>query len=70
MRALFLVLILSAVLLVGGCTVTETPSDSWQRIASSNQLQMRMMVEDFQNFWLLTKPEYTTPWAVRKGLPN
>lgn len=65
-----LMLMFAAVLLLGGCTVTETSTASFQRIMGAQKLQSRMLVEDIQYVFLLEKPQYTTPWAVRGGLPN
>jgi uncharacterized protein YceK len=65
-----LVLMLAAAVLLGGCaTLTETPKESYQRIMAAQKLQMRMAAEDVQYVFLLEKPTFLTPWAVRGGLP-
>jgi len=64
-----LVMMLAIAFLLGGCTVTETAKASSQRIWAAQELQMRMLVEDVQYVLLLERPQHTTPWAVRGGLP-
>ncbi|NLF29519.1 MAG: hypothetical protein GX591_01380 [Planctomycetes bacterium] len=70
MTKVLIAMTLVAVFLLGGCTMTESPSEHYRRIADSQELQMRMLVEDIEMVLLLTRPEYSTPWAIRKGLPN
>ena len=70
MTKVLIAMTLVAVFLMAGCTMTENPGEHYRRIVDSQELQTRMLVEDIETVFLLTRPEYSTPWAVRKGLPN
>ncbi len=70
MTKFLIAMMLVAVFLTAGCTMTENSREHYRRIVDSQELQTRMLVEDIEMVFLLTRPEYTTPWAVRKGLPN
>ena len=70
MIRLLLVLTLVGVFMLGGCTLTETSKASCQRIMAAQDVQMRMLSEDTQYVFLLDRPSFLTPWAVRSGLPN
>lgn len=65
-----LLLVLAFVCLSGiwsGCTVTETPSQHYERIGAQWNLQMKMAVEDIDYFWLLERNSYLTEWHPRLG---
>jgi hypothetical protein len=69
MKTLLVAMLLSLGILLGGCTMTETPTERNQRIVRGADIQSREMVEDWDVFWLVDRPTYLSPWYVRTGLP-
>jgi len=60
-----LVLCLAAVL--AGCTLDETPTEHCRRILRITDVQMYMLMEDWEEFWLYDKSTTLTRWHVRIG---
>ena len=68
MKKLAMVLILLAGTLMCGCsTLTETPPERNRRIALQNDLQMKMLVEDWDTFWLQEHVSSLSRWHPYVG---
>ena len=69
MKKLAMVVILLAGTLMCGCgsTMTETPPEHSRRIALQNDLQMKMLVEDWDTFWLLDHNSSLSQWHPYVG---
>lgn len=52
---------------LGGCTMTETRVERDRRIANNWRIQSRLMVEDWDYFWLLEKPSALSRHHIRTG---
>lgn len=51
-----------------GCTVTETRMERNRRISQINDLQLRMLVEDWDYLWLQDRNTATTQWNPWVGI--
>ncbi len=65
-------LILLVLVLVGyvaaGCTMTETAAQRRRRISQITDLQLRMLVEDWDYLWLYERNSGATPWHTWVGI--
>jgi len=70
MKRLLVWLLLAVVFLSGlGCaTVTESTGDRTRRISQISDLQMRMLVEDWDYFWLFERNSTLTSWHPWVGI--
>ena len=64
---LLLVLFVGSAML-SGCTLTETSEERSRRIGLINDLQLRMMVEDWDYLWLYERNTQTTQWHPWVGI--
>ncbi len=69
MMKLLMVLVVSLVLVTGGCTMTQTTRENVNHLALITDLQTRMAVEDFETWWLSDRESRLTPWHARAGIP-
>ena len=53
---------------LAGCTVTETQAQRNTRLKSITDLQMRMLVEDWDYLWLYERSSGMTQWHTRVGI--
>ena len=69
MKRLLVVLLVLGSMVMGGCaSVTQTPQERDRRILQLSNLQMKMLVEDWDYLWLVDHNTRTTPWHSRIGL--
>jgi len=71
MRRFILVTFLIAVaasFLMTGCTMTETPNARNRRIKQITDLQMRMLIEDWDYLWLYDRSTGMTQWHPWVGI--
>jgi len=64
---LAIVCVVLAVSVLTGCTVTEDVGARKRRISQVNDLQMRMLTEDWDYFWLYERNTSLTQWHPRVG---
>jgi excinuclease UvrABC helicase subunit UvrB len=62
-----LVLVLLAVVCISGCSTPETYSERVFRISQSQQLDMRMIIDDFDYVFLLERNSSLSKWHQRLG---
>ena len=67
MKKLLIAMILLSSVLVG-CTISETPVQHGQRLWLQEDVQARMMVEDWDTFWLFSHPSRLTLWNEQAGI--
>ena len=60
-----IVLVFSVVLV--GCTTVETAGEHHRRMMLTSDLNARMMVDDWDYFWLANRPHRLTHWPIRLG---
>ena len=65
---ILVVIFLIAGFLVSGCTLTETAAERRRRINQITELQMKMLVEDWDYFWLVERNTRTTQWHTWVGI--
>jgi len=68
MKKLILLLVLLGVLTSTGCTLTETAAERRRRTYQITNLQMRMMVEDWDYIWLYDHNTQMTQWHPWVGI--
>lgn len=69
MKKLLIVLVLMlGTLGVTGCTLVETRAARSRRIEQITDLQMRMLVEDWDYLWLYDQNQSTTQWNPWVGI--
>ena len=64
-KLLIAMILLSSVL--GGCTISENPTQHGQRLWLQEDVQARQMVEDFDMFWLFDRPSRLSMWSEQLG---
>jgi hypothetical protein len=67
MKRLFVVLALLAATFMAGCGLVHTYEERKRRFRNINELQSRMIVDDFDYFWLVDRPTYLSYWYVREA---
>lgn len=68
MKNLLMILVLCLAMLATGCTMTETATERDQRIAHLNDVNRRMLVEDWDEFWFYGRASHLTNWNLRTGI--
>ena len=69
MKKLLIVFVLIlGTLTITGCTVTETAVMRERRLDQITDLQFRMLIEDWDYFWLYDRNTATTPWNTWVGI--
>lgn len=67
----FLIAIVFVALLgcmMGGCTSGENPLQHAQRLHLQKEVQLRQLVEDFDEFWLCDRSRRLTQWHAMPGI--
>ncbi len=68
-RLLVLIVLLAGCFLTSGCaTLVENPQARKRRLSQITELQMKMLVEDWDYFWLYERNAGTTQWHPWVGL--
>ena len=67
MKRLLALLILTAATFLAGCGVTYTYRERERRFRHTNDIQARMLIDDFDSFWLYDRPSYLSYWYVREA---
>ena len=67
MTRLLIVVLLAATVLMSGCTLTESTSQSNRRLAIITDLNVRMIGDDFQAIWLYDRVSRLTQFHPRVG---
>ena len=66
---MMILLALTASFMLGGCaTLVETPEERHRRIMHITDLQMKMLVEDWDYFWLYERSSGMTQWHPWAGI--
>jgi len=60
--ALLLVLLVSSCL--AGCGLVHTRQERHRRFKTISALQARMIVDDWDYFWMVDRPSYLTQWHI------
>lgn len=68
MKRLMLLLVLVAGCLMPGCTMTETAAQRNRRVSQITDLQMRMLVEDWDYLWLYEHNTQMSQWHPWVGI--
>ena len=63
-----MLIVVAAGFLLTGCTVVESPDVRNRRAKEISDLQMRMMVEDWDYIWLYERNTGTTQWHPWVGI--
>ena len=66
MKKLLIGLVLFGSSLIG-CTTGETAIEHNRRYALQGDVQMRLLVEDWDEFWLIGQSSRLTRWSSRLG---
>lgn len=64
MKPLVILVLLVAVCLVG-CGLVHTPQERHRRYRTITKLNARMIVDDWDYFWLADRPSHLTYWYLR-----
>lgn len=67
MKTLFVLLILSLAIALGGCTLNESTQQRHRRLLQITDLQMRMAVEDWDHVWMYDRSSNLTESHPRIG---
>ncbi|MDY6912848.1 MAG: hypothetical protein SVT52_00080 [Planctomycetota bacterium] len=68
MKTLLMVIVLAVgSLLVAGCTLMDTAEQRNRRVGQTADFQNRMLVEDWDYFWLFERNSRLTQWHPRTG---
>jgi len=67
MKKLLLLLILCAASAVGGCSLNQDSKERQRRMANISDLQMRMLVDDWDHIWLMERNSRLTQWHPMVG---
>ncbi len=67
-RLLIVFVVILGTFAMTGCTVTETRTERKRRISQINDLQLRMLVEDWDYLWLYERNAATTQWNPWVGI--
>ena len=65
MKRLILLLVVLVGACLAGCGLVHTHDERKSRYKSIVKLQARMMVDDWDYFWLAERPSYNTYWYLR-----
>ncbi len=65
MKRLLVLLVVLAGACLAGCGLVDSQQERKRRYKTIVQLQSRMIVDDWDYFWLADKPSYLSPWQVR-----
>ena len=68
MKKLLIAAVLLSCVLMTGCTSVETPREHGNRLLLETDLATRLLVEDFDMFWLADRNCRLTKWPTRLGL--
>ncbi len=66
MRRLLVLTVLLLGMVLGGCGLVHSRADRERRYKEAIQFQARMIVDDWDNFWLAERPSYLTEWHLRQ----
>lgn len=67
MKKLLVMLVLCLAAVLAGCTLDETRAEHGRRLLQITDVQLRMLVEDWEEFWLYDKSTTLSRWHVRVG---
>ncbi len=67
-RLLIVFVLILGTFAMTGCTVTETARERDRRIGEITDLQLRMLVEDWDYLWLYERNAATTQWDLWVGI--
>jgi len=68
MKRLLIVLMLFLGCATTGCGLMDTPSQRHRRIIQAHNFQWRMLVDDWDNFWLCERNSRLTEYHPRVGI--
>ncbi|MFW6061922.1 MAG: hypothetical protein ACOC93_03855 [Planctomycetota bacterium] len=67
MKKLLILAVLGLALLQPGCTLTDSFDERMQRVDNIHYLQSRMLVDEWDYFWLYERASRLTPWRITVG---
>ena len=67
MKKLLVLLVLCSVILIAGCTMTESADERFNRVERIRDLHAKMMQEDSDKFWMIDHNSKLTVWHPYVG---
>ncbi len=64
MKRLLLLLVVVVSTCLAGCGLVHTRQQRQRRFRTISALQARMIVDDWDYFWMLNRPSYLTEWHI------
>lgn len=65
MKRLLVLLVVLVGTCLAGCGLVDSHQERKRRYKTITQLQSRMIIDDWDYFWLADRPSYLTTWHVR-----
>lgn len=65
MKRLLVLLVVLVGACLAGCGLVDSQQERKRRYKTITQLQGRMIIDDWDYFWLADRPSYLTSWHVR-----
>ncbi len=67
MKKLLIGTVIGLGLLLGGCGMVDTAQERWYRTKHIYELQARMLVDDWDKFWMHERSSRLTQWQTTIG---